>query len=194
MNDSNDDLAELLALTLTVDEFGTRTYRNSSGQLHRQHGPAVECADGYKEWYQNDQLHRTTGPALEYGDGARMWYQNDQIHRTTGPAVEWSNGTKEWWLNGRQVSEREFHDVLAELLTLTVTVDQHGTRFYSNSQGMWHRVHGPAVIWADGYKSWWLNGRLHRTTGPAIEWPDGARAWYLDGQPLSEKEFHDRLK
>ena len=107
MNDSSDALAELLTLTVTVNEHGTRIYRNPMGQLHRQHGPAVECADGYKEWYQNDQLHRTTGPALEYGDGARMWYQNDQLHRTTGPAVEWSNGTKEWWLNGQQLTEQE---------------------------------------------------------------------------------------
>ena len=87
MNDSNDDLAELLALTLTVDEFGSGTYRNSSGQLHRQHGPAVECADGYKEWYQNDQLHRTTGPA-----------------------IEWADGDKESYLAGQQLTAAEFNE------------------------------------------------------------------------------------
>ena len=85
-------------------------------------------------------------------------------------------------------------DALAELLTLTLTVDQHGTRFYSNSQGLWHRVHGPAVIRADGCKAWYQNDQLHRTTGPAIEWADGDKEWYLDGQQLSEKEFNERFK
>ena len=49
-------------------------------------------------------------------------------------------------------------DELIELLTLTVTVDKHGTRQYSNSLGQPHRHHGPAVIWANGTKEWWLNG------------------------------------
>ena len=108
MNDSNDDLAELLALTLTVDEFGTCTYRNSSGQLHRQHGPAVECADGYKEWYQNDQLHRIDGPAMEYADGDKWWHQYGKRHRTDGPAIEDANGTRRWYQNDQQLSEEEF--------------------------------------------------------------------------------------
>ena len=66
MMDSSDALAELLTLTLTVevDEFGTRRYRNSSGQLHRRYGPAVE----------------------------------------------WADGDKSWWLNGKHLSEEEFHD------------------------------------------------------------------------------------
>jgi hypothetical protein len=27
-------------------------------------GPAIERADGTKEWYQRDQLHRRRGPAI----------------------------------------------------------------------------------------------------------------------------------
>ena len=86
------------------------------------------------------------------------------------------------------------NDDLAELLALTLTVDQHGTRFYSNSQGRWHRVHGPAIEYANGAKYWYLNDRLHRTDGPAMELANGAKYWYLDGQQLSEKEFHERFK
>ena len=87
MTDSSDALAELLTLTMTVNEWGTLIYRNSQDELHRHHGPAVECANGDKEWCLNDQLHRTDGPAMEY-----------------------ANGTKEWYLNGQQLSEKEFHD------------------------------------------------------------------------------------
>ena len=88
----------------------------------------------------------------------------------------------------------ESNDAVAELLTLTVEVNNYGTRTYRNSSDQLHRRYGPAVECLNGTKVWYINSKLHRTTGPAIEWPDGARAWYLDGQPLSEKEFHDRLK
>ena len=86
------------------------------------------------------------------------------------------------------------NDDLAELLALTLTVNQHGTRIYSNSQGLRHRVHGPAIEYANGAKYWYLNDQLHRIDGPAIEWADGAKYWCLDGQQLTEAEFNERLK
>ena len=133
MNDSSDALAELLTLTLTVDQWGDRIYRNPMGQLHREHGaaieytngdnywylndqphrtdgPAVECANGDMHWYINGKLHRTTGPAVECADGTKSWYQNGQRHRTDGPAIEWPDGTRVWYLDGQQLSEKEFHE------------------------------------------------------------------------------------
>ena len=38
---------------------------------HREDGPAVEYADGSKEWYLNGKLHREDGPACEYADGSK---------------------------------------------------------------------------------------------------------------------------
>ena len=86
------------------------------------------------------------------------------------------------------------NDDLAELLTLVLTVNEFGTRIYSNSQGLRHRVHGPAIEYANGAKYWYLNDRLHRTDGPAMELANGAKYWYLDGQQLTEAEFNERLK
>ena len=85
MLDSSDAIAELLTLTLTVDQWGDRIYRNPMGQLHRVYGPALECANGTRRWYLNGNIHRTDGPAAEYADG-----------------------TKAWCLNGQQLSEEEF--------------------------------------------------------------------------------------
>ena len=34
-----------------LDKNGNKIWRNSAGQLHRTDGPAIERADGYKEWY-----------------------------------------------------------------------------------------------------------------------------------------------
>jgi len=90
-------------------------YYNKDGQRHRENGPAVEYANGYKAWYLNGKLHRTGGPAIEWANGTKSWWINGklhhiecrnkdgQLHRTDGPAVEYANGEKEWWLNGKRV-------------------------------------------------------------------------------------------
>ena len=57
-----------------------------------------------------------------------------------------------------------------------------------------HREDGPAIERADGYKAWYLNGKMHREDGPAIERAAGYKAWYLNGEQLSEAEFNARTK
>ena len=52
-----------------------------------------------------------------------------------------------------------------------------------------HRLDGPAVELSSGYKEWWVDGKIHRLDGPAIEYTDGNNLWYIDGKYLSEKEF-----
>lgn len=37
---------------------GVIKYYNKIGELHRENGPALICADGYKAWYINGELHR----------------------------------------------------------------------------------------------------------------------------------------
>jgi hypothetical protein len=63
--------------TLSIDEWGNKFWKNSSGKLHRLDGPAIDRSNGDKSWWV---------------DGKR--------HRTDGPAIEWSNGFKEWQVNG----------------------------------------------------------------------------------------------
>jgi len=41
------------------------------GNLHREDGPAIEWADGSKEWWINEKLHREDGPAIEWADGTK---------------------------------------------------------------------------------------------------------------------------
>ena len=42
----------------------------------------------------------------------------------------------------------------------------------------------------------WYNeaGQLHREGGPAIEWADGSKSWWLNGQFLTEEEFNQRTQ
>jgi len=57
-----------------INKYGTKTYTNSKGQLHRLDGPAIEHANGDKEWYKEDKYHRADGPAFEYSDGTKYWW------------------------------------------------------------------------------------------------------------------------
>ena len=117
---------------------GTRRYYNHAGRLHCEDGPAVEYANGTKEWWQNGLRHREDGPAavwadhakewwqnglrhredgpaIEYPSGIREWWQNGKLHRTVGPAVEHPSGIREWWLDDVQYTEQAYH---AQLKTL----------------------------------------------------------------------------
>jgi hypothetical protein len=58
---------------------GTFYYKDKEMNIrHREDGPAIERADGSKEWYLNDQLHREDGHAIEYADGSKYWFLNDK--------------------------------------------------------------------------------------------------------------------
>ena len=59
---------------------GTVVYRNELGEFHREGGPAIEYANGDKEYWVNGKRHREDGPA-----------------------VVRANGDEEYWINGVRV-------------------------------------------------------------------------------------------
>jgi len=96
-----------------------------------------------------------------------------------------------------------------------IYIDKDGDKFYYKDRGMtiyhrldgpavegangykaWyvdnkrHRLDGPAVEWSNGDKVWWVNGKKHRLDGPAVEWSNGNKFWYVDGEYLTEREFN----
>ncbi len=66
--------------------------------------------------------------------------------------------------------------------TYKVEVDYYNTIRWYNEEGQRHREDGPAVEYASGTKSWWLNDQLHREDGPAVEYTNGDKYWYLNGK------------
>jgi len=195
-----------------IDRYGNKRWYTDDGKLHREDGPAVEWADGGKDWYINGQLHREDGPAEIWEDGSKFWYQNDKRHREDGPARIWSDGSKEWWINNQR--HREDGPAMED-------ADGYKAWWLNGAR---HREDGPAVEWADGSKEWWLNdeyqpdyfgkkpvreslveepyvdyeepevdkygttwwynedGELHREDGPAVEYVDGTKHWYINGK------------
>ena len=99
----------------------------SNEKLHREDGPAIEFADGYKAWYSNGKLHRADGPAIEYVNGCKFWYVNGKRHRKDGPAIEYSDGSKSWYVDGVSLSEQEFLKRTAPEIVLTM--DEIASKF-----------------------------------------------------------------
>jgi hypothetical protein len=60
------------------------------------------------EYRLNGKLHREDGPALEFANGDKEWWIDGKLHRLDGPAVEWADGAKEWWVNGTKYSGNDF--------------------------------------------------------------------------------------
>lgn len=82
---------------------------NEKGERHREDGPAVESANGDKEYYQNGQLHREDGPALVQFNGTlESYYQNGELHRIDGPATIISAGKLRGILSTRRASSRRW--------------------------------------------------------------------------------------
>jgi len=63
---------------ITTLKNGTKYYFKDKAKtiFHRIDGPAVEWANGEKEWYVNGKRHRLDGPATEHADGYRAWFVN----------------------------------------------------------------------------------------------------------------------
>jgi len=59
-----------------IDKYGVKMWFNTNQEFHREDGPAIECANGDKEWWINGQIHREDGPAIEWLDGRKWWYIN----------------------------------------------------------------------------------------------------------------------
>ena len=69
-------------VTMEVDNFGNKFWRNKNGVFHRLDGPAIEYSDGGKQWYLNGVLHREGCPAVIYADGSKSWYLNGVEYET----------------------------------------------------------------------------------------------------------------
>jgi len=80
-----------------------QTFRNTSGLLHREDGPAVIRPSGTEEWWLDGKRHRVDGPAYTRPGGLQLWFLYGKFHREDGPAVINPDGTREWWLSGERV-------------------------------------------------------------------------------------------
>ena len=87
----------------------------------------VKVYDNRTNWYNSkDQLHREDGPAIECHNGDKHWYQNGQQHREDGPAIEYPNGDKYWFIEGKELTEQEFNNKNKVELSLEEIANKFG--------------------------------------------------------------------
>jgi hypothetical protein len=137
----------LKLFTLGKNAFGV--YHLKDGKPHRTDGPAIEWADGGREWWIDNKRHRTDGPACEWINGSKSWYAGGERHRTDGPACEWADGSREWWADGKRHR-----------------TDGPAYEYVDGSKAWWvdgkfHRTDGPAIERADGSKEWWVDDKRY---------------------------------
>ena len=124
---------------------------------HNVDGPAVEYADGTREWWLNGRRHRDNDlPAVECASGTKFWYKNGKVHRDGDlPAGEYASGAKEWYKNGK------FHR--DDDLPAVEYVD--GSKFWYKN-GLYHRDNDfPAIEYSNGHKKWYRDGRRYFPAG-----------------------------
>jgi len=71
----------------------------------------------------------------------------------------------------------------------TVEVNLDGDVFwYKEGTKIYHRDNSlPAVEYANGTKSWYVNGQRHRDNDlPAIEYANGDKEWWVNGVQVDE--------
>ena len=68
------------------------------------------------------------------------------------------------------------------------TYSRLGTVRWLDDEGLYHRVDGPAAVYADGTQIWSRHGGFHFAHGPAILYDDGLLVWYEDGDFLRRRE------
>ena len=78
-------------------------------------------------------------------------------------------------------------------MDITRTVDKHGTIYYKNEKGQFHREDGPAYESLSGDKEWVLNGLCHREDGPARIHPNGNEEWYLNGKKYTKEDWEQEV-
>jgi hypothetical protein len=73
-----------------------------------------------------------------------------------------------------------------------IHVDKDGNKCHYKvcSMKIRHRLDGPAIEYADGSRTWWVDGKRHRIDGPAIEYADGGKEWWVNGKHLTEEQFN----
>jgi hypothetical protein len=48
-------------------------------------------------------------------------------------------------------------------------------------------------VYVDGSTYWYQNGKYHRLDGPAIEYANGDKSYYIEGKKYTEEDFNEQL-
>ena len=196
----NKDKPVIKEKVYTVEEFFKLPVNKRTG--------CVKYSNGDKRWIKRGKLHRLDGPAYESINGSKYWYKEGKLHREDGPAIESANKIKEWWFNGEKFSESEFKrksaqlnkkksiaDIMSTLLVPKAVKKTRADKVYTKEEfdKLPKEKQTGCIIYPNGNKFWYKEGKCHREDGPASEFNNGKKEYWLEGFAYSEKEFKQKL-
>jgi len=83
----------------------------------------------------------------------------------------------------KELIEKSINFLFLEFYDPPTKINFEGTKFWKNSKGEFHRDNDlPAVIYKNGSKYWYQNGKRHRLNGPAVIYENGSKYWYQNGK------------
>jgi len=165
----------------------TEEYRDESGLLHKEDGPALVGKNGSKEWWIHGKRHREDGPAIE-SSVQKAWCIDNQYHRENDlPAIEIYEFDKvvdqQWWLHGKLHREGNKPTVIR------YRDDKEEHWYQTKGSKHLHRENGPVlIVYHNGVivrQEWQLNGFHHRIDGPAFISAD-TEVWCRNGNYYRE--------
>jgi len=70
-------------------------------------------------------------------------------------------------------------------------IDKWGDKNWCNNAGQLHRENDlPAIIWEDGTKVWYKNGKRHRENDlPAVIFTSGTKSWWVNGKYIRSENM-----
>ena len=51
--------------------------------------------------------------------------------------------------------------------------------YYKKNTKIYHNPYGPAIIYKDGYKAYWVEGKVHKLDGSAVIFSDGEGQYWI---------------
>ncbi len=164
-----------------IDKYGNVVYIKNR-KFHREDGPAIEFANGYKGWWIDGKEYSTKKEFNKKIKELKLLMKTEikVEHKKTNWRRKWCNLPDGSYIDSHgdvcYVKDGEFHR------------EDGPARERSNGGKWWyrhgklHRDGGPAVERADGHKEWWVDGKLHREDGPAVERTSGHAEWWVNGK------------
>ena len=83
---------------------------------------------------------------------------------------------------------------MKDIKEIDKSISKDGTIRYYNEKGLLHKEDGPAYENPNGYKAWWINGKVHREDGPARIWlEDETEMYYLYNEWYSKEKWEEEV-
>ena len=141
-----------------------------------------------KCWVKDSAYHRKDMPALEYADGDKEWWFNGRRHRNIlqGPAVLLKDETY-YFMHGQQFNVYIQENGTKEIYSFRRNANSPKLTLHSSEH-----CYIPAIIYSNGDVEYWYNGLRHRIDGPAVI-IGNKQYWFYYGN-FSKFEIKKELK